>query len=281
MKRRTLGALALVLVSLQACNKEATGQVAAVVNGDEITLQEINAELGSANIPEGVDKKVVQQAALQRIIERRLLAQTAEEEGLDKTPEFLIRERQLRDALLIQLMGQKAERSQKVPDQQAIDTFIAESPAMFGNRQVFTVDRIQFPMPADPSKLQQLKDDHSMAAVATRLQQLGVDFQRDSAQLDTAKLGDERLKQIQTLPAGEPFVLTENGMVMVGVITGERSAPLAGTEARPLAVKALQSKQFEDSMQQRMKQAKAAADIKYQDGFAPPKAADKAAAPAG
>lgn len=272
MKRRSLAAMALILFSVQACGKEATGQVAAVVNGDEITLQEINAETGSTRIPDGVDKKVVQQAALQRIIERRLLAQAAETDGLGKTPEYLLRERQLRDALLVQLMGQKTERSQKVPDQQEIDKFIAENPVMFSNRKIFAVDRIQFPLPADPSKLQALKDDHSMAAVASRLQQLGIEFQRDATQLDSAKLGEQRLQQIKALPTGEPFVLAENGMAMVGVITGERTAPLTGGEARPLAVQAIQSQQFDNAMQQRLKQAKADAEISYQDGFSPPAA---------
>ena len=77
-------ALALVLGSLAACKQEATGQVAAVVNGEEITLQEVNSEIGGAELPQNVDRKAIQQAALQRIIERRLLAQAAKDDGLDK-----------------------------------------------------------------------------------------------------------------------------------------------------------------------------------------------------
>ena len=69
-------------VLLGGCQKEATGQVAAVVNGEEITLQEINAELAQLQVPEGVDRAQVQQAALQRIVDRRLLAQAAKEDGL-------------------------------------------------------------------------------------------------------------------------------------------------------------------------------------------------------
>src|SRR3546814_6815938 len=102
-----------------------------ILNGEEITPQESNAELGSRPIPEGVDKKVIQQAALQRLVERRLLAQAARDDELDKTPDYLLRERQLRDALLVQLMGQRAERALKVPGQQEIDKFIADNPLMF------------------------------------------------------------------------------------------------------------------------------------------------------
>ncbi len=260
---------ALAALSLTACDKEATGQVAAVVNGEEITLQEINAELGSTPIPEGIDKKVVQQAALQRIVERRLLAQAARDDELDKTPDYLLRERQLRDALLVQLMGQRAERALKVPGEQEIDKFIAENPVMFGERKILAVDRIQFAMPKNLDQLKSLEDDHSMEAVAGRLKQMGIEFNRDATQIDSAALGQQRLQQIRALPAGEPFVIPENGIVTVGVVTGERAEPVPAANARPLAVQALRNKQLSETIQQRLKQSRTNAEIAYQPGFAP------------
>lgn len=269
MNRTISFTCALVALSLTACDKEATGQVAAVVNGEEITLQEINAELGSTPIPEGVDKKVVQQAALQRIVERRLLAQAARDDELDKTSDYLLRERQLRDALLVQLMGQRAERALKVPGEQEIDKFIAENPVMFSERKILTVDRIQFAMPKNVDQLKALESDHSMEAVAARLKQMGIEFRRDTTQIDSAALGQQRLQQIRALPAGEPFVVPENGVVTVGVVTGERAEPIPAANARPLAVQALRNKQLSETMQQRLKQSRTNAEIQYQPGFAP------------
>lgn len=273
MYRTATIAIALASLSLAGCGKEATGQVAAVVNGEEITLQEINAELGNTTIPDGVDKKVIQQAALQKIVERRLLAQAAREDGLDKTPDYLLRERQLRDALLVQLMGQRAERALKVPDQQEIDKFIGDNPLMFAGRQVLTIDRIQFALPEKVDQLKALENDHSMDAVAARLQQMGIQFRRDRPQVDAASLGQQRLSQIRALPAGEPFVLPENGIVTVGVIVGERPEPVSASDARPLAVQALRRQKLTETMQERLKQSRATAEIEYQAGFAP--AADK------
>ena len=79
------------LLALDGCNREPTGQVVAVVGDDEVTLQEVNAELGNAQVPEGADPKKIQQLALQRIVERRLPASVARDEKLDERPEFLIR----------------------------------------------------------------------------------------------------------------------------------------------------------------------------------------------
>lgn len=257
-------------VMLSGCQKEATGQVAAVVNGEEVTLQEINTELGQTQVPEGADKERVQQAALQRIVERRLLAQAAREDGLDQTPEFLIRRRQLEDALLVQLLGQRLGRTTSVPETTAVESFMRQNPAVFGERAILTVDRIQFPMPSDIKKLQALESDHSLDEVAASLQGLGIQFTRGSAQMDSAMLGQDRLNRIRALPAGEPFVIPEGGMVTVAVVTGETAQPVEGDRARPVAVQMMRNQSLSESMRARLETEKAKAEIEYQPGFAPP-----------
>jgi EpsD family peptidyl-prolyl cis-trans isomerase len=256
-------------ILLAGCDKKPEGQVAAVVNGDEITLQEINAEIGNANIPAGTDPKEVQKAALQRIVERRLLAQSAREDGLDKTPDYLIRSRQIDDALLVQLLGQRAEKSFQVPDQPTIDKYMSENPSMFSGRKMYVVDRIQFAIPSDMAQLKTLESAHSMEAVASKLNSLGIKFGRGAAKMDSAQLGQQRLDQILALPSGEPFVIPENGMVTVAVITGE--SPLLGnpTEMAQMATQALRRQALTKSLEDRLKQARAKGEIKYQPEFAP------------
>lgn len=256
-------------ILLAGCDKKPEGQVAAVVNGDEITLQEINTEIGNANIPAGTDPKEVQKAALQRIVERRLLAQSAKEDGLDNTPEYLIRSRQIDDALLVQLLGQRAEKSFEVPDQQTINKYMAENPSMFAGRKMYVVDRIQFALPSDVGQLKSLESAHSMEEVATRLNGLGIKFERGPAKMDSAQLGQQRLDQILALPDGEPFVIPESGMVTVAVITGESSVASSSADAAAMATQALRRKALTSSLEQRLKQARAKGEITYQPDFAP------------
>lgn len=266
-----MGCLISALV-LAGCQKEATGQVAAVVNGEEITLQEVNNELGQVQIPEGVDEKQVRQAALQRVVERRLLAQAAREDGLDKSPEFLVRQRQLEDALLVQLLGQRLGRTTAVPEGSAVETFMRENPAVFTGRTILNVDRIQFPMPADANKLRALENDHSMEEVAASLREMGIQFNRGAAQMDSAQLGQERLARIRALPNGEPFVIPEGGVVTVAVITGETPQPVTGDNARPVAVQMMRNQSLTQAMRSRLEAEKAEAEIEYQEGFNPPAA---------
>ena len=273
MKKIPLGStLILVGLVLAGCEKKSGGQVAAVVNGDEITLQEINAEIGMTDIPAGVEKGSIRQAALQRIIQRRLLAQSAKDDDLDQSAEFLLRRRALEDALLVQLLAKKVSGSIRVPDAQELDAFVAKRPNMFGQRAILTLDRIQFAAPSDPAKLEALKADHSLDAIAKSLQSQGTSFSRQSAELDTAQLAPAVLQQIQALPPGEPFILPQGGLITAGVITARRPMPMLGEDAKPFAANALRNEQLGKAVEQRLNAAKATAKIDYQAGFAPPKA---------
>lgn len=268
-KAFTNSACVVSLLALSACQKEATGQVAAVVNDEEITLQEINAELRGVQLPDDAQKKKAQQAALQRIVERRLLAGAAIEDGITKEQEFILRSRQVEDALLVQMLSEKAQRSIQIPSEADIQKFIAANPGAFASRTIFATDQIQFAPPADAKVLALLEPDRSMDAVAAHLTQLGIKFNRGNADLDSIQIDKGVLDQIKALPPGEPFILPAPRIVTIAVITGQRLAPITGDEAKALAAQGLRNKTIGDLIQQRLKSARATATIKYQGGFAP------------
>ena len=79
-----------------SCQKKAEGQTVAIVNGEEITAAELNAELGEA-AASAANQKDLRNAALQRLIDRKLVVQQAKNEDIDKSPEFLNRQRRAND----------------------------------------------------------------------------------------------------------------------------------------------------------------------------------------
>jgi hypothetical protein len=126
-----------------------------------------------------------------------------------------------------------------------------------------------------------LKDDHTMEAVANRLTSMGVAFQRGGGQMDSAVVPPQMMARIKALPPGEPFLVPENGMVTVAVVTDAKPAPLLGANARPIAAQLMRSAEMGKILDQRLKTERDAAKIDYQTGFAPPKvAAGPKAAPA-
>lgn len=267
-------------LALSACDKKPEGQIVAVVNGEEVSLSELNQETRGANIPEGADRKLIQRGMLQRVIDRRLLAQAAKEQGIDRDPEYIAMQRLASENLLIQMYSRKAASGIKVPDAAALDKFMAENPAMFAQRTQLQLDQIVFDMPKSPEVLKQFQQDKTLAAVAATATRLGLKVESGKGGLDTATVPPAVLKQIQALPPGEPFIVPNGKKVVVSVITGSRPVAVPPEQMRPVAVEAMRNQQFGKIGEQRLKEVRQRAKIEYQPGYEPPAPPKSAAAPA-
>jgi len=254
-------------LAVGGCKRSATGQVVAVVNGEEISLSELNGELKGA--PNGGDKEVIRAQALQNLINRKLLVQQARDRGIDKDPDFLQRERRMDDQVMIEMLGQQVTKNVPTPTAADMDRFIAQNPQMFAQRAIYSLDQIIFPMPQDRNRLQAFEADHTLDAVAKRLQDMNIQFQRQQGKLDTVATPPELLKQVMALPAGEPFVISSGGNVVVSTVGGKQDAPIAGDQARQIAAELIRKNAVTDIAQKQIKQARDAAKIDYQPGFAP------------
>lgn len=265
-----------MLVAMTAgCDKKPTDQVVAVVNGEEISMQEVNAELGNTQLPPNMDKKVVQRQLLQRVIDRRVLAQSAKDQGIDRDPAFIVEQRRVNEALLVDRLAKRTADSIPVPPAAEIGKFIADNPTIFAGRQIYSVDQIAFQMPSDPSRLKQLEPAKTMDAVAATLQQMNLPFRRAVQKVDSGNVPPEQMRRILALPKTEPFIIPQDRNVTVNLIVGSEAAPMPAEQARPIAVRALRSQKLSTQGQDRLKEARAKAKIEYQTGFAPP--ADKTA----
>ena len=107
-------------IAVTGCKRSATGQVVAVVNG-EVSLSELNGEL--KNAPAGADKDAIRAAALQTLVNRKLLVQQARDRGIDKDPEYLQQQRRVNDELMINMLGQQVTKNVPVPSASDIDRF--------------------------------------------------------------------------------------------------------------------------------------------------------------
>lgn len=280
MRRMGLVATVALGIAIAGCSKKPTDQVVAIVNGEEISLPELNAELGNAQVPAGVDKKIVQQQLLQRLVDRRLLAQAAKDQGLDRDPAFIVEQRRVMESLLVEKLAKRTNDTIPVPTAADIDKFMAGNPSLFSGRQLYGVDQIAFQTPADASKLRALEPAKTMTEVTAVLQQLGIKFQRANRVVDSATVPPEQMQKILSLPKGEPFVVPSQGQVTVNVITGGKAEPLPDTQARAMAVRALRAQSLAKLGEARLKEARTKGKVEYQDGFAPAKPAGAAAAPA-
>ncbi|WP_404711692.1 hypothetical protein [Sphingomonas sp. MMS24-J13] len=270
MKHLGVGAICAVALLAGCKPKTPQGQVAATVNGEEVTLQELNAELSAANLPANVDKKEAQRAMLQRVIERKLLVAAASEQGLDKTADFISAKRRIDETLVAQAYAKKQLAAVPVPTDAQINQFMADHPNVFLQREQLSLDQIRFPMPKDIKSLKALEGDHTMDAVAAHLTQMGIKFVRGNANLDSGQAPTQLIKLINSSPPSEPFVIPDRGMITVNLVVGRRPIQIDPQQAKSGAVSAWRQQKFEELLSQQVTGLKNSAKITYQEGFAPP-----------
>lgn len=272
MRSKIVLAIGLSLVA-SACNKKAEGQTVAVVNGEEITTAELNAEIANAKLPQGVDKEQARARILQSMVDRRLLAQQAKKDGLDKSPDFLNRERRMTEELLINMLASRQIDTAQLPSNNEVEKYQASHPWIFAKREMWNLDQLRFAMPADPATRTKLAQAHSLEAVAQVLSDAKVNFSRQKNRLDTAVIPQNIYGQLATAPAGEPFIIPVGNQAVASVIISREAAPLSGPQARPIAVAAMRREQGTKLMQDRLKAVRDAAKIEYKEGYAPKPAA--------
>ena len=257
--------------SLAACEKKPAGQTVAVVNNEEITAADLNAELSSANISPSDANKNIRAQALERLVDRRLLAQQAKADGIDKSPEFLNQQRRASENLLINMLMERQAKTEQVPSADAIAKFEASHPNMFAKREKWTLDTIQYPLPKDPAVTAKVAAAKSLDQVAQALTAAGIQYTKVTREFDTAVLPTAVYAQVSNLAPGEPFIAPGPDRAVASVITDRKPDLFTPEQARQVALSQMKRAQVSQLVMDRVKDLKAKAKIEYQPGFGPTK----------
>ncbi len=254
-----------------------TGQVVARLDGTDITLLEVNAELAGAQIPPNMSRRDAEIAALQQIINRRALVQMARERKLDQSPQFKLQERRASEQLLAQALAADIASKVPQPTREDVDKFIAENPHLFDQRKIWEVDQIRFARPAELEKLP-LASVKTMEGVEQVLREAGITFERGPSRLDALGANPEFVRAIAKLleeKPGELFMFPQpvpGGQIMlVNQVRNTIIQPFTGERARTAAAQLLRNIRVQEALRKESEaQVKAArARVTYQEGFAP------------
>ncbi|WP_152417307.1 hypothetical protein [Sandarakinorhabdus sp. AAP62] len=280
---------AAAALALTACSKDAKapeGQVVATVDGTDVTIHEVNAEIGGMGAQaQSAPRKLVESVALSRVIERKMLAAEARTKKLDQSPQFVLAKARADENLLVQaLQADVAGKVQQTP-REAAQKFISDNKIMFADRRIMTLDQIQFLRTPKSASLP-LKDAKTMAEVERVLIQENIEYRRAPQQIDTLVI-DPRLSQefvkLAKGPNGEPFMYTDQPqgapapVVYVNVVSEMRIDPFLDEKAITYAQQVIQRQEVGKRLQAELTRLREAnkAKIKYANGYDTP---DKVAA---
>lgn len=294
MTNKTAVLLGMSLLALTAgCNKNGakvpTGQVVATVNGTDITVRELNAELAQTQAPPDTSRKTVESVVLARVIERKMLADAARDRKLDQNPNFLLTQRKVDDGLLVQALQASIAQKVAAPTREAAEKFIGAHPELFANRKIYTIDQIQFLRPKNIAQLG-LGPAKTMSDVEQVLTGANVEFRRQPATVDALAVNPQLTAEIEKIMARNPdevFMFADQPqgapapVMIVNKVTSTKIVPFSGEKAISFAQQLLQRQQIQQRLAAEEKTIAAAAKpkITYAKGYGPP--VDPAAAPAG
>ena len=270
-------AAAVMCLGLTGCHRffhasAPTGQVVATVAGKEVTLRELQAELGGATFADPKQQKAAQERALELIVARKLMANAARAQGIDKTPDFAMAEDRAIDDLLANALEAKVVKSVPAPAPDEVSRYVADHPASFSNRSIYDLDEIRFPRSNDAAIINGLRPLNTLPDIAAYLTAHKIPFQQGSGSLDALQLDPAAADAIAKKP-GEVFIIpVNNAVVMAAQIKSSKVVPVPTDQATKLATAILTRQHSEEAARREVASVLQAGvkNVQYNPAYQPP-----------
>lgn len=258
--RRARGASisAMAVMALTACAKPApSGQVLVDVDGTDITRRDLVVELQS---PEG--RGVAPAALIERLIDRRLLAAAARDDGLDQSPDYLGQVRRQRELLLAQIYIDRIAQTVPPPTAAAVATYIARHPQAFAERRL--IDALRLTTAPTPVAQRLLRAAPNIAPAAAALARAGQAAKLEPVTFDSAAVPAATFAALAG--AARPVFTDATDRIEAIMPLRVRPAPLTGAAATDEARRALTTAAVTARIAERLQTARARARIRRQSG---------------
>lgn len=219
-----------------AVNKKSDTQVVAKVNGDEITIHQVNFQLQRMGQMSEEQGKVAAKQVLARLVEMQLLKQQAIESRLDKDPVVLQAMESSRDQMLAQAYLERLVTKTPKASAAEIDTFYKEHPELFENRRVFRLQELVVSVNKDKFAETEasLRSIKGINEIAVWLKDNNVPFTINSNVKAAEQLPLELLKKLQALKDGEFLIVSSANGLNVVHIAASQVVPISRAKATPV-----------------------------------------------
>jgi len=280
-RRLRVGAVALAAMAatlLAACGQkkdiapaDTTGsEVVAKVNGDELTAGQLQIALQKQRgmRPDAGDAAAKQ--VLDQLIDEQIVAQKAIAAKLDKDPKVIAQlESARRDILARRFLESAAETAGK-PADDAVRKFYDSRPALFAQRKVYTLQRVDIQAPDDrrtevDAHVQSLK---SAAELADWLKSQKLAFTTRQEQDAAEQLPPVVLDKVAAMKEGQSVVVPSQTGVAALTLISSASAPKSLDDARPAIEQFLANQGRREVIMDLQKTLRDGAKVEYQGRFA-------------
>jgi EpsD family peptidyl-prolyl cis-trans isomerase len=263
-------AVALIAGCGKGDDKKPATQVAAKVNGDEISVHQINAALTQGGAYTG-DPKDAGRQALERLIDQQLLVQKALEAKLDREPGVLTAMENARRQILAQAYMERTLADNTVPTSDEIKKYYADHPEIFGKRRLY---RFQEVLAAVENEQQmqalqaQLEKNENVRDLTAWLREKGIKFSMSFSMKASEQLPRNLLPKLAGMKQGDVMFYPAGNRALVVQLTGWQELPMSEPEAAPYIAQALLTQKRGEQASQEIKRLRTAAKVEYVGEYA-------------
>lgn len=239
------------------------GQALASVNGQEITVLQLNDELARAGIGAGGQEAAGKQL-LQALIDRQLLLSEAAREKLDRDPKVLQSIERAKALIVSQEYLQRRVGSGYQPTAVEVSEYFNTNPQYFAHRKQFAMQQMAFATRDLTDELKRAADAaKSLDDMAAWMDAHKVRYARADVTRTTADLSPDMTERLQAMAKGKLFIVSGGERSLLIAILDAREAPLTLDAAAPQIAQFLVARRNRETASAELARLRASAKIEY------------------
>lgn len=265
------------MLTLAACGKKegaaekaSETQVVAKVNGDEISIHQINFQLSRMGQLSEVQSKQAAKEILARLIDQQLLKQKALEAKLDRDPNVLQALETSKSQILAQAYLEQQMAKVTKPIATEISEFYNTHPELFENRRIFKLQELAVEVSKDKyvEIEEAVKSKKTITEMAVWLKSKDYKFAANSNVRNAEQIPLELLKKLQPLKDGDAVAITNEKSINLVYIAASQSQPIAKDKATPVIEQYFLNQSKNAVAKKEMDALKKNAKVEYVGAFA-------------
>ena len=261
----------LVSALLTACGSDSkpgsATQVLAKVNGDEITVHQVNDRLSQLGIQPGVDAKAAQKQVLEALVDEQLLMQKAIAHKLDRDTSAMQAIERAKRQILVQAEIERAAGKIDISPEE-ISKFYAGNPDLFEKRRIYSFRNFVLEVSkVDASLTSKLDEAKTFAEVASILRAAGISYRDRPEVLAAEGLPMGVLERAASMSRGDILLFNTAGRIVLMQLVDSIVEPMDLKRAIPTIEGYLVTRQKKNIAVSLLKDLRQTAKIEYVGGI--------------
>jgi EpsD family peptidyl-prolyl cis-trans isomerase len=263
-----IAASTISLVCLSACHGSdpKSGQTLVRVNGDEITVHQLNDELSHTPI---ADKSATAQDAqrkqlLDALVDRQLLVGAAVHEKLDRDPNVMQAIDRAKAQILAQAYLQSRVDGLDKPSKTDVEAYFRDHPEFFAQRKLYEVKQVIIDAKdVTPDLNTAIDNAKTMDDVIAWLDTHKIENTKSESIRPSADLPPQILSKMQGHTEPQFFVLNEGGKSLLVSTAYLKDNPVTLQMAEPEIMRFLVNKKSQEAGEAELKRLRTVAKLEY------------------